>query len=91
MQQATAPTAGNEAAGVPIKTAPRRQQPIRVKPDQRDLLQRAAWDLQARFQAATDENLILEQFIEERFGEWLASKLDASTGDQAAKPERKRK
>lgn len=60
---------------VPIKTAPRRHQPIRIKPDQRDLLQRAAWDLQARFQAATDENLILEQFIEEAFPGWLAGKV----------------
>lgn len=87
MQQATAPAAGGEAMTMPIKTAPRRHQPIRVKPDQRDLLQRAAWELQARFQAATDENLILEQFIEERFGEWLASKMDSAeiTGKGAGK------
>lgn len=88
MQQATAPAVtGSEA--VPIKTAPRRHQPIRVKPDQRDLLQRAAWELQARFQAATDENLILEQFIEERFPEWLASKME--TAEAGAKPERKKR
>lgn len=72
MEQATS-TADDKT--VPIKTAPRRHQPIRIKPDQRDLLQRAAWDLQSRFQAPTDESLILEQFIEEAFPGWLAGKV----------------
>lgn len=64
-----------ESEAVPIKTAPKRRQPICVKPEQRDALQRAAWDLQARYQAETNENLILEQFIEEAFASWLNSKL----------------
>lgn len=72
MEQAAA--AADDKA-VPIKTAPRRHQPIRIKPDQRDQLQRAAWDLQSRFQAPTDESLILEQFIEEAFPGWLAGKV----------------
>jgi hypothetical protein len=63
---------------VPIKTAPRRPQPIRIKPDQRELLQRAAWELQARFRVATDENLILEQYIEEGFEAWLEAKLSGA-------------
>jgi hypothetical protein len=60
---------------VPIKTAPRRHQPLRLKPEQRDLIQSAAWQLQARWQRATDENLILEQFIDEGFAVWLEEKL----------------
>jgi len=63
---------------LPIKTAPRRPTPLRLADPQRERLQRAAWILQARFQAATDENLILEQFIDERFEEWLSGKLKAS-------------
>lgn len=60
---------------VPIKTGPRRHVPLRLKPEQRDMLQSAAWKLQAHFQAPTDENLILEQYIEEGFAEWFAAKL----------------
>jgi hypothetical protein len=77
------------AAATPIRTAPRRHTPLRVSPPQREALRRAAWDLQARFQVPTDENLILEQFIDEAFGPWLQSKLEAVPGT-AAKPRRRR-
>ena len=64
-----------EPAEIPIRTAPRRESPIRVAPPQREQLQSAAWELQARYGVPTDVNLILEQFIDEEFASWLASKL----------------
>lgn len=70
-------TAADDEAAVPIKTSPRRQTPTRIKPAQRERLERAAWTLQARYQAPTDANLLLEQFIDENFEAWLASKLAA--------------
>jgi len=72
---------------VPIKTAPaRRLAPLRLRPDLREGLQRAAWRLQARYQVQTDESLILEQLVEETLEAWLASKLGAAE----AKPKRKK-
>ncbi len=66
-----------EVEGLPIKTAPaRRLPPVKVRPDLRERLQRAAWQLQARFEVATDESLVLEQFIEERLDGWVAEKLE---------------
>jgi hypothetical protein len=62
---------------IPIKTTPRRQHPIRLKPAQRERLQRAVFELQARYGVGTDENLILEQFIDEGLEAWLESKLKA--------------
>lgn len=67
--------AAEAATEIPIRTAAKRLPPTRIKPAHRELFQRAAWALQARFQAPTDESLILEQFIDERFEEWLGSKL----------------
>lgn len=66
------------AAGeVPIKTTRAAMRPVRVTPPQQEQLQRAAWALQARYEVPTDAGLILEQFIEEGFEAWLASKLAA--------------
>jgi hypothetical protein len=84
VQQGTA-TADPEV--VPIKTAPKRQEPIRLKPELRDRLQRAVWQLQARFQEPTNENLILEQLVEETLDRWLASKLEPTP---AARPRGKK-
>jgi hypothetical protein len=75
VQQGTAVTVV-EPEVVPIKTAPKRQEPIRLKPELRDRLQRAVWQLQARFEEPTNENLILEQLVEETLEEWLRSKLE---------------
>jgi hypothetical protein len=69
----------DEAAEVPIKTAPKRHQPLRLRPDLREALQRAAWQLQAHFQVATDENLILEQLVEESLAPFVQSKLEPAS------------
>jgi len=67
---------GMEAATeIPIKSATRKPLPLRMKPAQREQLVDAVFDLQNTYRVATDENLILEQFFEERFGDWLKSKL----------------
>lgn len=69
----------DEDTTVPIKTAPKRHQPLRLRPDLREALQRAAWQLQAHFQVATDENLILEQLVEETLAPFVQSKLEPAS------------
>lgn len=59
----------------PIRTAPRKQMPARIRPDLRDQIERAVWDLQAKHGVPTDFNLILEQYIEEGFASWVADKM----------------
>jgi hypothetical protein len=71
-----------EPDAAPIRSAPKRHQPIRIKPEQRDLLQQAEWELQAKFRVSTDVNLILEQFIDEKFAPWLAEKLGATSAPE---------
>jgi hypothetical protein len=66
------------AVAVPIKTAPKRQERLRLMPDLQERLQRAVWQLQAHFQAPTNESLILEQVVEELLDVFVRSKLDAA-------------
>lgn len=75
VQQRTS-TEANGGEPVRIKTAPRRPEPIRLRPDLRDRLQRGVWRLQAHFQEPTNENLILEQLVEETLDAWIRSKLE---------------
>jgi hypothetical protein len=75
---------------VPIKTAPqRRLSPLRLRPDLRERLQRAAWQLQARYEVATDENLILEQLVEETLAAWVATKIERPTAVGKARATKK--
>jgi hypothetical protein len=67
-----------EAPSLPIKTAPQRSRPLRISDESRDALQRAAWQLQAHFDAPTNESLVLEQLIEEALPAWLTSILGAA-------------
>jgi hypothetical protein len=60
---------------IPIRTAPPRQQPIRLKPAQREAIQRVVFRLQACYGVATDVNLVLEQLVDEELEEWAAKKL----------------
>lgn len=69
---------------LPIRAAPKRHTPLRMKDVQRAALEQAVFQLQALYQVATDSNLVLEQFIDECFPGWLREKLAA-----AEKPKRK--
>ena len=42
-------------------------------------LREAKYDLAARWRVDTDEQAILLQFIDEAFGPWVASKLEAKS------------
>ena len=76
--------AGTETAA-PIKAAPRKQTPLRFKPAQRRQLEETVFDFQGRYRVATDENLILEQFFEECFEEWKATKLAPTSAPKRRK------
>ena len=77
MQVDRATLAARAASPSPIKTRPRRPTPLRLLPAHEVLLREAKFDLAARYRVETDQNTILEQFIEEAFPAWLAVKLGA--------------
>lgn len=52
---------------------------VRLTPTQRQRLREARWDLQARFRVELNDELILGQFFDEAFAEWLRGKLEAGT------------
>lgn len=60
----------------PIKSAPARRVQTRLKPEHQDKLREAKLVLGGRYMIETDENRLLEQFIDECFDPWLADKLN---------------
>ena len=69
-----------------IRSAPQRPKPLRLQPPNQDRLRQARLQVAARLQIDTDETVMLNQFFEEDFEAWLASKLGAAE----AKPQPKR-
>ncbi|MGE0454455.1 MAG: helix-turn-helix domain-containing protein [Vicinamibacteria bacterium] len=59
----------------PIKSAPARRVQTRLTPQHQDKLREAKLVLGGRYMIETDENRLLEQFIDECFDPWLADKL----------------
>ncbi|KKN05539.1 hypothetical protein LCGC14_1086250 [marine sediment metagenome] len=76
-----------DAAGAPINAAPGRIRPPRLRPNQQDRLREAKLDLGARYRIETDESLILQQYFDETFDEWLGEKL--AVGTKQTKPARR--
>ena len=71
-----------DAIEAPIKAAPGRFRPPRLRPTQQDRLRDAKLDLGAHYRVETDESLILQQFFDERFEDWFSMKLAPSGAGQ---------
>ena len=77
------------AVSVPIKAIPGRSKAPRLRPNQQDRLREAKFDLNARYRVETDENLILQQFFDENFEEWVRVKLAQSVTRSERRAEKK--
>jgi hypothetical protein len=70
---------------IPIRKAAKRRPPTRLQPPQLDALADAVFVLQERYRVPTDENVILQQFFDEAFAGWLASKLKGAAPEKPKK------
>lgn len=66
---------GMQSAAPSLPTIPAKVKPTRLRPDHQERFREAKFDLQARFRMETDENRILEQFIDDCLDGWLRKKL----------------
>ena len=78
-----------------VLTRPRGPAPVRLTPDQVEVLREAKFELQYQLRAEVNESSILQQFFEDGFKDWLSMKLAPSVAvrktESAKKPKTARR
>jgi len=74
-----------DSARTPVHAIQSRARAPRLRPGQQDRLREAKLDLGAKYRVETNENLILQQFFDENFEDWLDRKLAPQETAEARK------
>lgn len=82
------PTVGRMSTSV-SQLAPRREKPLRIPPDEEEVIRRGRRLLSAELNRDLDDNEVLAQFIRERFDGWVEDLRSRVSSEPEAEAEKK--